>query len=79
MLHIFPVFFIWYLTHHEHRDDHTQKNFGNESTFEFVLSFNTSVGQTRATTKLLPYLIYQKSLSKMLTGLVTIKKKTTNH
>ena len=49
LLHIFVVFAIW--IHHEFRDDHTQKTLGDESTFEFALSSNASVGQTCSTTK----------------------------
>ena len=74
-VHIFVVFVIWHFTHHECRDDHTQNNLGNESTFEFALSFNASVGQTRANTKLLTYPMYQKSQSKLFKGLVTNKQK----
>ena len=47
LLHIFVVFAIW--IHHEFRDDHTQKTLGDESTFEFALSSNASVGQTCST------------------------------
>ena len=77
MLHILGVFVICHLIHHKSRDNHTQKVLGDESTFEFPLSFNTSVGQTCTTTKLLASHIHRKfqSKSKMSKGLVTTKQK----